>query len=129
MPEVEPVQGSIPMAVLSSAIGNDLEVMVDTATGYTYRGRLESFDAESMNVNMVNVTVTKVGAGFFQQLPATFIRGKEIVHIVLPRALQEQYTQQAKAFKKEFSRKVRESKLAARQAPPAPGAGKKKDTR
>jgi small nuclear ribonucleoprotein (snRNP)-like protein len=101
---------SIPMSVLLAAVDQNLEVMIDTATGYTYRGHIDSVD-DAMNVSLTNVTVSKVGDAFFQQLPATFIRGQAVVFVALPTSLQEVYTERAKALKRDLVAKLKEKRL------------------
>ena len=104
---------SIPLLVLQHAADSNLDVTVGLSTSYRYRGRLVSFDDE-MNLTLRDVTVTKpnlknvhASATVVGHMADVFVRGAQVVDIVLPSSLQPEFELKAKAFKRYFNNAVK----------------------
>eukprot|EP00672_Neobodo_designis_P023730 CAMPEP_0174834784 /NCGR_PEP_ID=MMETSP1114-20130205/5046_1 /TAXON_ID=312471 /ORGANISM="Neobodo designis, Strain CCAP 1951/1" /LENGTH=145 /DNA_ID=CAMNT_0016068713 /DNA_START=78 /DNA_END=511 /DNA_ORIENTATION=+ len=95
---------SIPLLVLEHAASSGLDVLVDLVTGYRYRGKIQSFDQHNMNTTLREVVVTKpVRPDYFAQMHEVFVRGSQIVNIVLPSQLAPEYERRAKAYKRFYN--------------------------
>ena len=117
------VQGtSIPLLVIQGAVDQDLDVVVEVTNGYRYRGRIRSFDAH-MNATIANATVTCVHRpAFVSTMKEVFIRGSQVVDVVLPSSLLPQYEIRAASYKKLYNA-VRLAKRKTKKKPKTAESG------
>jgi small nuclear ribonucleoprotein (snRNP)-like protein len=135
---------SMPLIVLQLAADSKMDVLVDVVNGYRYLGKIDSFD-QHMNTCLSGVTVTKAtNPKYMSRMASVFLRGQQIINIVMPPGIEQDYVLRAKAFKSyanvirrkqrvEKDKKKKAAKAAAGSTKPkatgddAKPAGKKKD--
>lgn len=94
---------SLPLIVLQQAADSKMDVMIDVVNGYRYHGKIDSFD-QHMNTRLRLVTVTKVAnPAFVSRMTSVFLRGQQIIDIVMPSEIVDQYRIRAKAYKKYYN--------------------------
>lgn len=121
MPRHEPGT-SIPLLVIQGAVDQDLDVVIEVTNGYRYRGRIRSFD-QHMNATIANATVTCVHRpAFVASMKEVFLRGSQVVDVVLPSSLLPQYEIRAASYKKFYNAARLAQRRQKKAKPTAEGA-------
>ena len=124
---------SVPVQILRSACASEMEVIVETTTGYCYRGWLQSTD-DTLNLHMARVTVSrhikpnrqqqlqpppeeKDRLKFVQQMPQVMLRGGMVSSVVLPQQLADTFKTAAKQVSKWVykARREKEAQIRAKK--------------